>query len=441
MRRLLELVGDPHLGLMAVHIAGSKGKGSTAAMLAEMLQAAGYRTGLYTSPHLERIEERMRIGGAPCPAEAFCELAATLQPAVEQVDREEFSGGDVQTTATFFEITTAMAFLHFARLKVDVAVLEVGLGGRLDSTNLCVPEVTIITSISFDHMRQLGHTLAAIASEKAGIVKPGVPVISGVVAGEPRQVIAERAQALAVPLFQRGMHYDFATLEAAWPTESFDYREPAVDPSYRLDGVKLAMLGRHQAANASAAICAVQRLRERGWQIGDGAVRGGLAAARTPARIELIAGNPPVILDVAHNPASIEALLAVLRERFSDRAGIGRRILVFASSMDKDHAAMLRRLVPDFDAIVLTRYVDNPRAMDPEGLLAEAVAVQQRLAPESRRAALDTTATPAAAWDRARQLAGPSDLIVCTGSFFLAAELQPLVRQAKVESPVVQHIP
>src|SRR5262245_11899404 len=179
MRRLLALLDDPHLVLKAIHIAGTKGKGSTAAMLAGILQAAGLRTGLYTSPHLARTEERLAIDGQDCPRETFVALAAELQQAVERLEAE--AAGDLALAgATFFEITTAMAFLHFARANVAAAVLEVGLGGRLDSTNVCRPEVCLITSISFDHMRQLGYTLAEIAGEKAGIIKRGISVVSGV---------------------------------------------------------------------------------------------------------------------------------------------------------------------------------------------------------------------------------------------------------------------
>src|SRR4051794_39509914 len=266
MGRLMLLLGDPHLGLKAIHIAGTKGKGSTAAMIAAILQAAGYRTGLYTSPHLKCVEERVVIDGQPCPSADFLGLAEQVMPAVEQLDREaEATGG---LGPTFFEVTTAMAFLRFAQLKVDAAVLEVGLGGRLDSTNVCVPEVCIITSISFDHTKQLGNTLAAIAGEKAGIIKPGVPVVSGVIEPEPRETIAARAAAVGAPLIQRGVDFDFSipltTHHSPLNTHQiFDYREPA--PPYRLANVQLAMLGAPQAANAAAAIAAVSSLRARGW--------------------------------------------------------------------------------------------------------------------------------------------------------------------------------
>jgi len=421
MRRLLALIGDPHLAVKAVHIAGTKGKGSTAAMVASVLSAAGYRTGLYTSPHLERIEERIVVDGQPCSAEDFAALAAAVQPAVEQIESESVAAGGVGGP-TFFEVTTAMAFLHFARARVDAAVLEVGLGGRLDSTNLCQPEVCIITSISFDHVKQLGNTLAAIAGEKAGIIKPGVPVVSGVMNEEPRAVIAAKAAECGAPLIQRGADYEFSAQTDGH--ESFTYREPARDPQYELFDLQLTMLGNHQTANAAAAIAAINQLRQGGWTISDDAIRRGLAAARCPARIELIASRPDVILDVAHNLASIEALHAVIDERFASR----RRILIFASSKDKDYSGMLKLLVPAFDVVFLTQYVHNPRAMEPEGLLR--IAQQERRLLEAAgqtSPTLHLTARPTDAWRLARLIAKPDDLVCITGSFFLAAELRPLI--------------
>jgi dihydrofolate synthase / folylpolyglutamate synthase len=427
MRRLMALLGDPHLGLKAVHIAGTKGKGSTAAMTAAVLKAAGYRTGLYTSPHLARIEERIAIDGQACPPDEFLSLAAQVQPAVEQLDREGALAGGFGPT--FFEVTTAMAFLHFVQANVDAAVLEVGLGGRLDSTNVCQPEVCVITSISFDHVKQLGNTLAAIAGEKAGIIKPGVPVVSGVITPEPRDVIAARAAALSAPLVQRGVDYDFTTDHSPLTThsESFDYFEPAAAPRHHLPHLHIGLLGRHQVANAAAAIAAIHCLRARGWSISDEQLRDGLAAARCPARIEQVASSPTVILDVAHNLASIEALLAALRGRFAPR----RRIAIFASSKDKDYGAMLKRVLPAFDTIFLTQYVNNPRAMEAEGLLSIAQTLRAESATETngRFPTLHATVRPSDAWRLARAIGQPDDLICITGSFFLAAELRSLVLQ------------
>src|SRR5438874_2151337 len=423
MRRLMSLLGDPHLGLKAIHIAGTKGKGSTAAMVAAVLTATGYRTGLYTSPHLERIEERLVIDGQICPPDKFLALAAEVQPAVEILDRESEAQGT--TGPTFFEVTTAMAFLHFAQANVDAAVLEVGLGGRLDSTNVCNPEVCIITSISFDHVRQLGHTLAAIAAEKAGIIKRGVPVISGVINVEPRETIAHRAAELAAPLFQRGIDFDLSPLLTTHhsPLTCFSYREPATSPTYELRDIELNLLGHHQAANAAAAIAAINRLRDRGWSISDEAIRRGLATAHIPARIEQIQSSPAIILDVAHNLASIEALLAVVRERFAPH----QRIAVFASSKDKDYTGMLKLVLPAFDTVFLTQYIHNPRAAPAESLLATALEIRGAAGNGARRPILHATVRPQDALRLARAVAGSDDLICIAGSFFLAAELRPLL--------------
>jgi dihydrofolate synthase/folylpolyglutamate synthase len=453
MRRLMGLLGDPQLGLKAIHIAGTKGKGSTAAMVASVLTAAGYKTGLYTSPHLERIEERLVIDGQICPSDRFLALAAEVQPAVEHLDRESEAQGT--TGPTFFEVTTAMAFLHFAQSRVDAAVLEVGLGGRLDSTNVCNPEVCIITSISFDHVRQLGNTLAAIAAEKAGIIKPGVPVVSGFLSPEPRDVIADRAAELSAPLFQCGRDYGFRSEETGKPgdgkgtpqtAQSFSYWErqprdqnPAghhstqysvlsadlaaslPEPEFQLKDVPLRLLGAHQTANAAAAIAAINRLRDRGWSISDDAIRRGLAAAHIPARIEQVQSSPAIILDVAHNLASIEALLTVVRERFS----LHRRIAIFASSKDKDYTGMLKLVLPAFDIIFLTQYVENPRAVPAEGLLAAALEIRRTAA--SAKPTLHATVRPSDALRLARAVADEQDLICIAGSFFLAAELRPLL--------------
>ncbi len=432
MRRLLALLGDPQLAFKAVHIAGTKGKGSTAIMSACILQAAGYRTGLYTSPHLERIEERIAVDGHNCTPESFLRLVADVQPAAEQLDREAAAHG--ASGPTFFEVTTAMAFLHFARERVAAAVLEVGLGGRLDSTNVCQPEVCVITSISFDHMRQLGHTLAAIAGEKAGIIKTGVPVVSGVVADEARTVIAAHARDLGAPLFQRGEQYDFTTpntTDRSPFAESLSYYEPAAEPQFEMTDVRLRMVGAHQCANAAAAIAAMRRLQGLGWSIDDSHIRRGLAEAFCPARIEQISDSPAVILDVAHNVASIAAVIETLQKRFAAR----RKIAVFASSKDKDFHGMLALVLSGFDSVILTQYLDNPRAQTTEDLLAMALALRAAAArgaksasEEVARPVIHAMVRPQDAWRLARSMAHPDDLICITGSFFLAAEMRKLFR-------------
>ena len=210
MRDLLARLGNPHDKLRIVHVAGTKGKGSTSAMIAAALSACGYKTGLYTSPHLERVEERVRVNLIPCDSEAFASLVERMRPVVEQMDAEYRVANPFEPGPTYFEITTAIALLHFADEQTDFAVLEVGLGGRLDSTNVCTPLVSVITSISYDHMEQLGATLALIAAEKAGIIKPGVPVVSGVIDNEPRQAIVEAARRNGCPLTELSADFDYS---------------------------------------------------------------------------------------------------------------------------------------------------------------------------------------------------------------------------------------
>ncbi len=259
MRDLLARLGNPQDALRIVHVAGTKGKGSTAAMTAGMLSAAGYRTGLYSSPHLDRVEERLAINGSACLRDELVELVGRVQPVVAVMDAE--SPGDAlgSTRPTYFEVVTALALLRFALHRVDAAVLEVGMGGRLDSTNVCQPLVSVITSISFDHTQQLGNTLAAIAGEKAGIIKPGVPVVSGVLADEPREVIAEVAARNACRLVQLGRDFDFeyrpprgldrASSQAGM---GFHYRVGKDDCRYA--DLDLPLVGSHQAANASVGL-------------------------------------------------------------------------------------------------------------------------------------------------------------------------------------------
>ena len=423
MRALLARLGDPHLALRAVHITGTKGKGSTAGMIASALTAAGYATGLYTSPHLARLEERFVIDGQECNESQFVQLVAQVQSAV--LELEQVWPGSIGGP-TFFEITTAMAMLHFARSRVDAAVLEVGLGGRLDSTNVCLPEVCAITSISFDHTKQLGNTLREIATEKAGIIKPGVPVVSGVVGEEPRTAIAAIAARQGAPLLQRRVQFDAIThppqADRTQRGQTFDYWESTPDGTWTIDDVQLPLLGDHQAANAATAIAALRQLSRRGFDISTDAIRRGLLQTRCHARIELVHRHPDVIADVAHNVASIEALVDVIRREFPG----GKRILLFATSRDKDVPGMLRVLLPQFDHVVLTRFATNPRGMEIEEL--HSLARETMIDSDRQPPSIAVAPQPLAAWDVARKLAHDDDLICITGSFFLAAELLPLVR-------------
>jgi len=417
MRQLLERLGNPQQSLAIVHVAGTKGKGSAAATIASILTAAGFRTGLYTSPHLDRVEERVMIDGAICPGETLANLVARIQPVVAEMDAEPTHDAQLSNRATYFEIITALALLHFAECQVDAAVLEVGLGGRLDSTNVCQPLVSLITSISFDHTQQLGTTLAAIAGEKAGIIKDGVPVISGVIDREPAEVVARVAGEHDCPLLQLGRDFDFTYrppkhLENAPLAARMDFHDRAIGNATELVDLELNLLGAHQAANAAVALATICELRRQGWKIEDTAIRQGLSSVRWPARIEVVRRQPTVILDAAHNVASAQALADVLDESFSAK----RRLLIFATTRDKDSRGMLRVLLPRFDEVILTRYWSNPRGVPTE----ELELLAEELSPIPRH----VCANPETAWILARNIAGPDHLICITGSFFIAAEMR-----------------
>ncbi|HMF15149.1 MAG TPA: folylpolyglutamate synthase/dihydrofolate synthase family protein [Gemmataceae bacterium] len=411
MRALLRQLGDPHDRLRIVHVASSKGKGSTSAMLASILRQAGYRSGLFTSPHLVRVEERVQVDGAPVSRQELAALLDDVRRAVEAGNLEP----------TFFEVATAVGFSHFVRRRADIAVIEVGLGGRLDSTNVCHPVASVITSISFDHTQMLGTELANIAGEKAGIVKPGVPVVSGATVPEAREVIERICRERGAPLKQLGVDF------------GYEYKPGVVDqiastpPTVRVlsslrslgDGISsacpLGLLGEHQAANAAVAVTVIEHLRLRGFHVGEEAVRGGLATVKWPARMEVMGRHPLVVLDCAHNVASATALVKTLKTSFSET----RRWLVFACSSDKDLAGIFRVLVPHFQHVFLTTYAGSARATPP-GRLAEIL-----------RSVSDVPATmfasAADAWHAAHGKASPDQLICITGSVFLAGELRPLL--------------
>ncbi len=417
MRRLLSLVGNPQRGLNIVHVAGTKGKGSTAEFLSRVLMSAGFKVGLFTSPHLNRIEERLAVDGRPCTAEELVELVDRLRPAVAAMDRDaalelEKTGDDGDGGPTYFELATAMGLLHFADREVDLAVLEVGLGGRLDSTNVCAPIVAVITSISLDHTRQLGDTLGQIAREKAGIIKPGVPLISGVTAPQPRDVIGQVCREQNAPLVELGRDFDF---QYHAEREPHGCRMDFHGRSCRCEGLRLGLLGRHQASNAAVALAVVEQLRRLDWKIPDAATREGLAAARCPGRVEVLARRPLVVVDTAHNRASIEALMETLDESFAAR----RRLLIFATTQEKDIDGMFAAIRGRFDRVLFTRYQDNPRGVCPRELC-------RRWAASGGRAA-DVYEQPHAAWQTARGWASPHDMICVAGSFYIVSELRPVI--------------
>jgi dihydrofolate synthase/folylpolyglutamate synthase len=445
MEDLLGLVGSPHVSLPAIHIAGTKGKGSTAAILSSVLNQAGYQVGRFTSPHLSTVRERLCIGDRLCSEEEFARLIAALIPAVRQIDEWAEKRGYLHGP-TYFEIVTAAAFLWFAEQNVQIAVIEVGLGGRLDATNVCRPLVTVITSISFDHTEQLGYSLSSIAREKAGIIKPGVPTVSGVTATEALEVIEAVCQQVKSPLYQLRRDFDYhfhrpqvpegkppawceiplftrfdflVASSTAFPGERAghqqDHPRTNFEPVYT--ALDLPLLGQHQAANAAVAVATIEQLRARGFEVSESALRDGLRHTSWPARVEILSRRPVVIVDGAHNEASIRALLETIREYF------GRRPLkvLFGTSRDKDIPAMLRQLIPECSLLIMTQYRSSFRAAAAEDLVRTALI----LGASDNQLALEPD--PVSGWQKLKADGKDEDILCVTGSLFLAGELRPLI--------------
>ncbi|GAC1474309.1 MAG: folylpolyglutamate synthase/dihydrofolate synthase family protein [Isosphaeraceae bacterium] len=415
MRRLLRRLGDPQEALKVVHVAGTKGKGSTSAMVAASLTASGIKTGLFCSPHLHRLEERFNVDGKEASREEFQELIEAIRPTVEALDAENVA--QHHRGPTFFEITTALGLLHFARSAVGAVVLEVGMGGRLDSTNVVRPIVSVITNISFDHTRQLGSTLALIAREKAGILKRGRPIVSGVPSGEAREVIRGVARERGCPLREIGsdftVGYELPHSPLLHPTSG-----KVSVRTWRTDWgtLDLPLLGAHQARNAAVALATLDVLDEEGIPVGRDAVTRGFAGLRCPARIEVMGEDPWVVVDGAHNVASAEALAETLRTCFPPTC----RTLIFGTTRDKDLLGQLRALLPGTSEVIATKYVENPRAVPPEDVAA---AVRELGGPPTI-----VTDNPTEALSVARRQTPRDGLICVTGSLFLAAEAREILR-------------
>ena len=418
VRRLLEAVGSPHERVPVVHVAGTKGKGSTVAMIAGILGAAGHRVGRYLSPHVHSLEERIGVDGRPIDARALTAAFEAVIPVVERLDRAAARRG--MRGPTWFEVLTCVAFLHFAREKVDVAVLETGLGGRLDATNVCRPLLTVITSISLDHMAILGNTIARIAGEKAGIIKRGVPVVSGATHASARRVIRAVAERRRAPLLELGRDFSARMQEGS----ARDHGAPGAGiVRVRLPALlrgataaehtfQVAMAGSHQAENAALAVVACRWLDALGHAAPEDALAAGLRDTVLPARIQVVSRRPLVVVDAAHNVASMRALVDTLAGAL---AAHRPRVLVFAASADKQIERMLRLAAGRFDHVIVTRYATNPRA-----------ATVERLVAACRAAGLpagEPAGSPAEALARARRLAGRTGLVCIAGSFFLAAEM------------------
>ena len=393
MRNLLQHLGNPQENVPVVHIAGTKGKGSTAAVIASVLQRSDYKVGQFTSPHIERFEERIQVSGQQIHEDALVSLVGRLADVAQKIDA---MGQGL--SPTFFELTTALAWLWFCECKVDVAVLEVGLGGRLDSTNICRPEVSVITTISRDHTHILGTRLSEIATEKAGIIKPDVPIVTGVTSPEALTVITEIASERSAPL-------------TTVPQPSIASRP---DENGQLKEVGAS---RHQQHNVAVALEVISKLQQRGWKISEDAASAESLRIDNPVRIEWLCEEPTVVVDAAHNWISAGALA----ETIESAPTTGKRVLIFGTSHDKDVAGLCRRLFAHFDAIILTRYMTNQRGISMQSLAELAGQVSTR--------PIHIEKDPTTAWQAARRICPKDGLICVAGSFFLAAEIRRVVRE------------
>jgi dihydrofolate synthase/folylpolyglutamate synthase len=338
-RTLMALMGNPQNRYPIVHVAGTKGKGSVGAMCAAVLQAAGLKVGLYSSPHLQDFRERFRINHALIPHEDLAKIVYDMKPYFDQVDG-----------LTWFEVTTALGFEYFAREKVDIAVIEVGLGGRLDATNVITPLVSAITSLSYDHMYLLGNTLALIAGEKAGIIKTGIPVVSAPQADEALETLQRIALERHAPLIVVGRDIPFHPHSTSFVGQQVTLVDDGQEKTYRTN-----LLGQHQAINTMVAYAALKQVQRAGITIPEKAFVEGFQNVKWAGRFEIVQREIPVIMDAAHNRASAQCLRETLLSLFPNRP----RILVFGAKGDKDIQGMMEELLPSIDLLILTQAVDS----------------------------------------------------------------------------------
>lgn len=400
---LAQHLGHPENKYPSVHIAGTNGKGSTAAFLEAMLREAGYRTGLYTSPHLERINERIRMDGEPIPDEAFAEIFTRIRELVEKL----LADGTLRAHPTFFECVTAIAFLFFAEAGVDFAVFETGLGGRLDSTNIVTPQVSVITRIDFDHENFLGHSLREIAAEKAGIIKPTVPVVIAEQREEVREVLAARAQEMQSPLIAVASAYSVESLRMDEGRVRAVVRERDAEKRINVDP---QLAGRFQLQNALNAVAAAHVLKEQGYRLADGVIELGIATAVWPGRIERVRSQPDIFVDGAHNPASARELDAFISENFAGR----RIVMIFGALRDKAVDEIAGVLFARAAHVIFTEPATS-RAISAAQLaeIAGHYAASYEVIPDAGRAL-----------EAALADAGPNDAIFITGSLYLVGQLR-----------------
>lgn len=390
--RLLDLLDNPQKGIRTVIIGGTNGKGSCAAILSSLLGVAGHRVGLYTSPHLHDFRERIRVGNELISYEEVMRLTDVI--------REAMAREALVLPLTFFEFVTAMAFLYFREKKVDLAILEVGMGGRLDATNVTEPEVAVITSVARDHCQHLGQSLTAIAREKLGIVKPGRPLVAGVEGLALARQVARHCRRLGSPLLL--LEKDFSYLPNG--QGGFDY----FGLSTCYPGLRLSLAGPHQMANAALALAAAETLEKQGYCLDAKAIRKGLAQVNWPGRLELFPTASRVLMDCAHNPAGCQALVEALGKEYIYE----HLILVVGIMQDKDWPTMLSLLAPLADLVIVTQ-PELERACPAEALAGQARKWCQRV---------EVIPQVSSALARGREVGRSRDLVLVTGSIFTVSE-------------------
>ena len=393
---LLSRLGNPQKSYKTITIAGTNGKGSTAAMISSILHSAGYKVGLYTSPHLVDVRERIAVNGKKITLAEFNRTITYLKNKVEQ-------------PATYFEFLTAVAFMYFQRQKVDIAILEVGLGGRLDATNVCHPLVSVITNISFDHTQYLGNTLESITCEKAGIIKQKGICITGARQKKVLEILEDVCLSRRAKLYRLNRDIEIRKQKDGLLTYRGLYRD--------IKNLTIPLKGEHQLSNAAVALAAIELCAQEGFPANDIAIEAGLKKTRWDARLEILQTQPLFLLDGAHNTAGIAALCRSLKKDFSYR----RLILIFGALADKDYRRMLEKIVPLAQIIILTQLKTERTA--------QVSAINETVLKMGRTPVI--TENVSQAIERALARAGKQDLICATGSFYLAGE----VKQAFLNSP------
>ncbi|MEA4908954.1 MAG: folylpolyglutamate synthase/dihydrofolate synthase family protein [Anaerolineaceae bacterium] len=410
MRQLLEYLGNPHQQYRIIHVAGTKGKGSVAAILANIYKTAGYRTGFYTSPHLQDFSERIQVNGERISHKMITTLVDELKPWVEKVER-----------ITTFELTTALGFMYFARQKVDVAVVEVGLGGRLDATNVVDPLVSVITSISYDHTAVLGNTLEMIAGEKAGIIKPHTPVVVSPQNREAFEAIAQVAEEREAPLTLVGREVVFKPMAHSMDGQTFQVWSQ-IEPDSRPVQVSIPLLGLHQVENATTAYAAMEIARQRGLAVSDKDALDGFRSVFWPGRFEVLQRFPPIIIDSAHNRDSARRLSQAIKDYIPDYPVV----LVFGASEDKDIDGMFAELLPSVQSVIFTESI-HPRAMNAQKLVELA---------QGYGTPVEAVLPVEAAVAKALEFSSNQKAVVVAGSLFIAAAVREVLQQ--VGLPVAQ---